>query len=213
MSVALLISETAGGGAASDSLAGGGTGIDFGVVSNGGFTPRQDIYISSNAVDNPITDLKFYIAPYTSAPYGGARTAAADFQRIADYGAANAGATADNSDGLSSGIHMDMSWDASGNFQPTRAATGQLVVFGKTVNGKNGLSLATAFDCHVDAMSYFDGTTEVDATGPVQGEIGVETDAVRGNRAHIKISFYLPSNATEGGTAQIEFVIGFAYTS
>ena len=109
MAVTLTVSETANGADFSDSLAGGSTGLDLGQVTNGQYAPltlqsantgHQDIYIYHDAVVDPITDVEFYLAQY-SGTYGGASSAAADFTTIGNYGAADTGATANNSNGLS----------------------------------------------------------------------------------------------------------------
>lgn len=223
MAVTLTVSETITGGNVSDSLAGGSTGLDLGQSTNGQYTPltlqsantgRQDIFISHDAVTDPITDVKFYIGVY-SGVYGGANSAAADFTTMSNYGAADTGATANNLDGNSRGLHIDMSWDVvdASQFAYTREATGQKRIFGKDYSGLDGLSLADAFTMHVDAASYWNGTTEVDATTPVAGQIGKSDDTVLGNRGHIRSRFYLNSAATEGGIIQWDTIIAYAYTS
>lgn len=223
MSVSLIVSETITGANASDSLAGGSTGLDIGQVTNGQYAPlilqsantgHQDVFIRHDAVVDPITDVKFYAAQYTGT-YGGANSAAADFTTLGAYGAADTGATANNSDGLSRGLHIDMSWDVAtaSQFAYTRESTGQKRIFGKSYTGKDGLSLANAFDMHVDAASYWNGSSEVDATTPVTGKIGKSSDTVLGNRGHIRKRVYLHTAAVDGGILQYDFVIGFAYTA
>jgi hypothetical protein len=223
LSVTLVVSETVTGSNVSDSLAGGSTGLDFGQVTNGAYSPlisqaantgHQDIYISHNAATDPVTDVKLYISQY-SGTYGGANTAAGDFTTLGNYGAADTGATKDNSDGLSRGLHMDMDWQVStsNQFLYTREASGQKRIFGKTYTGKDGLSLANAFDLHVDACSYWNGSSEVDASAPVTGKIGRTADSVLGNRGHIKTRAYLNTSATEGGVLQFDTVISYSYTS
>jgi hypothetical protein len=224
MAVTLIVSETASGANVSDSLAGGSTGLDLGQVTNGQFCPlidqalnsgHQDLYIRHDAVDDPVTDVEFYIAPY-SGVYGGAgANPAADFATISAYGAADAGASANNSDGLSRGIHIDMSWDVSttNQFLPARETTGQKRIFGKSFSGKDGLSQPNAFALHVDGASYWDGSSELDASAPATGTIGISTDTALGNRAHVRLRAYLNFAATEGGIVQFDTVIGYSYTS
>jgi hypothetical protein len=223
MAVTLTVSETITGANASDTLAGGSTGLDLGQVTNGQYSPltsqagntgHQDIFIRHDAVTDPITDVKFYLAQYTGV-YGGANSAAADFTTVSNYGAADSGATTNNGDGLSRGAHIDMSWDVAtaSQFGYGREATGQKRIFGKSYTGNTGLSLALAFDLHVDACSYWNGATEVDATTPVTGKIGKSTDTVLGNRGHIRNRFYLHAGETNGGVVQYDFVTSFAYTA
>ncbi len=223
MAVTLVVSETAAGADFSDSLAGGGTGLDLGQVTNGFYAPiisqgantgHQDIYIYHDAVVDPINDVSIYLAEY-SASYGGADSAANDFATIGAYGAADAGATKNNDDGESRGIHIDMSWNVSSatQFDYSRETTGQKRIFGKDYDGFDGLLNTTAFPLHVDAMSYWDGSTEADAVTPVEGKIGKSTDTVLGNRGHFKMRGYLHTAATEGGILQWDTIIGFSYTA
>ena len=223
MSVTLTVSETITGANASDTLAGGSTGLDLGQTTNGQYAPlilqsantgHQDIFLRHNAVVDPITDVKFYIAQF-SGVYGGAGTAAGDFTIVGNYGAADTGATTNNGDGLSRGSHIDMSWDVSvaSQFGYSREASGQKRIFGKSYSGNTGLSLALAFDMHVDAASYWNGASEVDATTPVTGKIGKSTDTVLGNRGHIRNRFYLHTGETNGGVVQYDTTVSFAYTA
>jgi hypothetical protein len=223
MAVTLVVSETITGANVSDTLAGGSTGLDLGQVTNGQYAPltlqsansgEQSIFVRHDAVVDPITDVKLYVAQF-SGTYGGANTAAADFTTLGNYGAADTGATANNSDGLSRGLHVDMSWDVAtaSQFAYTREATGQKRIFGKTYSAKDGLSLAQAHDLHVDACSYWNGSSEIDATTPVTGKIGKASDTVLGNRAHIRARAYLNTAATEGGILQHDVVLSYAYTA
>lgn len=223
MAVTLTVSETITGGNVSDGLSGGSTGLDLGQVTNGQYAPlinqtantgHQDLFIRHDAVTDPITDVSFYLAIF-SGTYGGANSAAADFTTMGNYGAADTGATANNSDGLSRGLHIDMSWDVAtaSQFSYTREATGQKRIFGKTYTGDDGLSLANSFLMHPDAASYWNGSSEVDATTPVAGQIGKSTDTVLGNRGHIRMRSYLHSASTDGGIIQYDYVISYSFTS
>ena len=98
MAVTLTISETLTGSGLADSLSGGGTGLDLGQVINGQYTPVvdqptndgvQNIYLSHDAVIDPITDVKFYVQQYgvgTGFSYGGANSAAADITKLLNMG-------------------------------------------------------------------------------------------------------------------------------
>lgn len=223
MTVLLTVSETITGAEVADSLAGGSTGLDLGQVVNGQYTPitsqvantgHQDLFIRHDAVVDPITNVKFYLAQY-SGTYGGANSAAADFTTIGALGAASSGADKNNVDGLSRGLHMDMSWDVStaNQFDPTRETSGQKRIFGKDYSGIDGLSLADGFDMHVDAASYWNGSSEIDATTPVTGKIGKSSDTVLGNRGHIRLRFYLNAAAVDGGILQWDTAIGYSFTA
>jgi len=226
MAVTLTISETAAGAAAADVLAGGSTGIDLGQVTNGQYSPlilqsantgHQDLYIRHDAVIDPITDVKLYLAQF-SGTYGGANSAAADFATVGAYGVADgasAASTANNGDGFSRGVHIDMDWQVAtaSQFGYGREAGGQMRIFGKSYAPNDGLSLALAFDLHVDAMSYWNGATEVDATTPVTGQIGISTDTILGNRGHFRERFYLNTAEINGGIIQFDTVVSFAYTA
>lgn len=223
MSVTLTISETIAGAEVSDTLEGGDTGLDYGQVVSGSYAPlvdqvgndgALDIFIRHDAVDDPITDVKLYVQTYTGT-YGGANSSAADFTTLSNYGSSDTGATANNSDGNSRGLHIDMSWNVAtlSQFDYSRETSGQKRIFGKTYTTKTGLSLANAFALHVDAMSYWNGSVEADATTPETGKIGISSDSVLGNRGHYKARWYLNSGALEGGILQYDQVYAYSYTS
>lgn len=223
MPVLLTISETSAGAEVSDTLAGGSSGLDLGQVVNGQYSPltnqaantgAQDVHIRHDATVDPITDVKFYVAQY-SGTYGGANSAAADFTTLTGYGAADSGATKNNTDGLSRGLAIDMDWQVSSTnqFDYSREATGQKRIFGKTYSGDTGASLALAFTMHADAASYWNGSSEVDASAPVTGKIGKSSDTVLGNRGHIKMRFFLHTAATDGGILMFDFVCAYSYTA
>ena len=223
MAVSLTISETLGGSALSDSLAGGGTGLDFGSVVNNSFAPiidktantgRQDIFVRHDAVDDPITSLKVYIGQFgllTGFSYGGARTAAGDYTKVKALGQAS-GSSKNNADGLSGGLWMDMDADVSVANQFDQAARPSLVkIFGD--NGTDGIDLASAFLIAADAMVLNSGGSEVLATTPVAGSIGKAGDTVLGDNAHVRKRIYIPNSESEGGVFQFEFVWSYSYTS
>lgn len=225
MAVSLTVSNTTvTGPEASDALAGGSTGIDFGQVANGAYAPvisqtnntgAADLWISHDAAIDPVTNVKFYAAQY-SGTYGGANSAAADLVTLLGYGAADTGATKNNADGNSQGLHLDMDWQVStaNQFDYSRETTGQKRIFGKLyAGGADGSDIAKSFTLHQDAMSYWDGTAEIDATAPVAGFIGKSDDAALGNRGHVKARFYLNQAATEGGYLQASIIVSFAYTA
>lgn len=223
MTVLLTVSETVTGAEVSDSLAGGSTGLDLGQVTNGAYSPiisqaantgMQEVFIRHDAVVDPITNVKFYASTF-SGTYGGANSAAADFSSLGAYGAADSGATKNNNDGLSRGLHIDMDWQVSTTnaFDYSREASGQKRIFGKSYSGNTGLSQLLGFDMHADAASYWNGSSEIDATTPVTGKIGKSSDTVLGNRCHFKKRFYLHSAAIDGGILQYNFTISFSFTA
>lgn len=222
MSVSLTISETLGGAALSDSLAGGGTGLDLGSVQNGSFSPvtdktnnvgRQDLYIRHDAVTDPITNVKFYLGVFgglTAFTYGGQRTAAGDYTDIKAMGSSS-GSSKNNADGLSSGIWIDMRYNASDAQQfDIGSFANQVKIFGKS---NLGIDLASAYDLHVDACIYNNSGSEIDATTPVTGKIGKSGDTVLGDVAHLRMRVYTAQAFAEGGLYQVEFVTSYSYTA
>ena len=224
MTVSLTVSNTTVvGPEANDALAGGGTGIDFGQVSNGGYSPvlvqeqntgALDIWVSHDAEIDPITSVKIYAAPYTGT-YGGANSAEADFTALLNYGASDIGASKNNADGFSRGLHLDLDWKVSpaNQFDYSREAAGNKRIFGKDYAGFDGSDLTKSFKLHADAMSYWNGVSEVDATDPVEATIGKSDDEQLGNRGHFKARFYLNKDATEGGFLQNSLVIAYSFTA
>jgi hypothetical protein len=222
MTVLLTISETLGGAAVADSLAGGGTGVDLGSVVNNQYAPitlksantgHQDLFISHDAVLDPITDVKTFIQQYgvgTGFTYGGADTAANDFTTLVNLGNAS-GSSKNNADGLSGGIWIDMDWNASTANQFDQANFPTLVkIYGDGLT--DGVDLASAFILKADAMVY-DAPPETAAGTPVDGQIGISGDTTLGDTAHVKLRIYIPNAFSDGGIIQWEWVIAYSFTS
>lgn len=222
MSVSLTVSETLDGAEISDSLAGGGTGSDFGQCINGQYTPItskagntgwQDIYISHNAVTDPITSLKAYIQAYgtdTGFTYGGANSAALDYTKLVTIGAASGGSK-NNADGLSSGVWMEMQANVStANAFDQAGRPTYVKIFGD--NSTDGIDLASAITISSAAMVY-NAAGEQTATTPVAGSVGKAGDTVLGDAAHLRYRLYLKDAEVDGGLLQWEIAYSFAYTS
>lgn len=222
MAVLLTISETLGGAAFSDSLAGGGSGIDLGSVQNNSYAPildkaantgAQQVYISHDATIDPITDVKFFIQTYglgTGFAYGGADSAANDNVTLKNLGNTS-GSSKNNADGLSGGLWIDMDADASTTNQFDQANFPDLVkIFGDNVS--DGTTLSDAFLLKADALVYAD-PAETLASSPVDGQIGKSGDTVLGESAHVKLRIYLPDSFSDGGIVQTEFVIAYSFTA
>lgn len=221
--VLLIASETVTGSEASDTLSGSDTGLDLGQVVNGAYSPitnqslntgAQDLFLRNDATIDPVTNVKFYVGTF-SGTYGGANTAGADFTTLTGYGSSDTGATKNNTDGNSRGLHIDMDWQVSSTnqFDYSRDGT-QMRIFGKNYGGGlDGASQTNAFAMHVDSASYWNGSSEVDATTPQTSKIGKSTDSVLGNRCHLKKRFYLHSGAVDGGILQYDFVVAYSYTA
>jgi hypothetical protein len=223
MAVSLIISETLGGTALSDSLSGGGTGLDLGSVVNNSYAPltdknantgAQSLFVRHNATIDPITSLKVYLAQYgafTAYTYGGARTAAADYTALKALGQAS-GTSKNNADGLSGGLWLEMDSDVATASMFDVATRPSLVkIFGKS--GTEGIDLASAFTVKADSMVYNNTGAEVVATAPVDGTIGKEGDTVLGDNAKLRLRIYLPNAYAEGGVFQAEAVFVFSYTA
>lgn len=215
--VALLVSKTISGGAVSDALAGGGTGVDFGSATSGAYTPLinqtnntgwMDLYIRHDGI-NEVTNVKTFIAEYSQAYGGGGANAAADFATLKTKG--DSSSTDANNDGNGSGLRIEMDADIPGTlgasaFDGTRA---QVKIYSST----GGSNLSNAFDLHEDACVRDVAGTEVDATTPQTGVIGESGNAVLGDRAHIKLRFYVEAAAVTAGIIQWSFIIAYAFTS
>lgn len=83
MSVTLTLSDSSGGNQISDSN-------DMGTVSTGTYTSEEELYISHDAVVNPITDFSIYAIRYAGSGYLGT-DADADFTEIMGWGDAGTG--------------------------------------------------------------------------------------------------------------------------
>lgn len=222
MSVALIISETLDGSQVADSLQGGGNGVDLGPVNNNSFAPvtsksgntgKQDLFIQTDAVADPITDTKTFVQQYgtgTGYTYGGNASAAADYASLKSLGNAS-GSSKNNNDGLSGGLWIDMDWDAVTANQFDQANFPSVVkIYGDNLT--DGTTLATAFTINAAAMVY-NAPGETAASSPVAGVIGKSGDTANGDAAHIKLRIYLPSSHTTGGYMQWEWVVAYSFTA
>lgn len=226
MPVILTVSKTPIAAEFADNLQGGSVGMDVGQVIAGSYTPiqnqaansgRLDVYFRASNIVDPIQDVTIFLDDYTGV-YGGSDSAAGDYATMLALGAADTGTTNNNTDfagGLSRGLHMDMSWNVPGTnqFSYVRESSGQMRIFGKSYTGKDGAMLSTGFVLHQDAMSYWNGTSELDASAPVAGKIGIPSDAALGNRGHMLLRFYLHQTASDGGYIQWDTVTSFSYSA
>lgn len=222
MAVLLTISETIDGGAVADSLAGGGTGVDYGSVVNNQFAPIIDkglntgaktLYVRHDATIDPITDVKCFIQEFgvgTGFSYGGAATAADDYTTMKSLGDSS-GSSKNNADGNSGGLWIDMDADASTTNQFDQATFPLLVkIFGD--NNTDGIDLASAYQIITDSMVY-DAPGETLASAPVAGQIGKAADTVLGTNSKQKFRVYLPDTYADGGIVQWEYNLAYSYTA
>jgi hypothetical protein len=231
MAVLLTVSETLGGAEVSDSLAGGGTGIDLGQVVNSQFAPITDLvnndgaqvlYFRHNAVVDPIANLKVYMDSYsrTSFTYGGAATATSDYTILKNEGSASdvTAAAKNNSNGLASGVWMEQQYNVatSNQFDIATArganpATKYVQIFGKSAAG---VDEATAYGIIKEACLYTpDNIAENAPSAPVDGKVGIDTDSVLGNRAKLRFRIYLREAFADGGIFQFSLIARFSYTA
>ena len=222
MTVSLTISESLDGPALSDSLAGGGTGLDLGSCTDNSYAPlinktnntgRQDIFVSHNAVTDPITSLKVYIGQFgvlSGFTYGGQRSASGDYADLKTWGNAS-GSSKNNADGNSYGFWMDMKSDVSdaNQFDISTRPT-EVKIFGD--NTTNGIDQASAFLIKAGAMVY-NSSGEVLASSPVDGIVGKAGNTVYGDAAHLRFRMYLSAAHVEGGIYQWETVFNYSYTA
>lgn len=205
-----------------DALLGGGTGIEFGVSTNGSFTPltnkvsnlgKLDAYLSHDGTAK-ITEAKTFIQTYgtnTGFTYSGGDTAANDNITMRSLGSAS-GNSKNNADGLSGGLWREMDFDVSDTNRFDQA-TRPTLVYIHGDNGTDGQDAASAFVLKADGMVYDSGGgTETAGTVPVDGEIGASGDTVLGDRFHDQMRIYLPTSFATGGTIQFEIVYIFAFT-
>jgi len=229
MAVSITVSATMGGAAYADALAGGDTGIDFGQVSTGAYTPLIDqptndgalpIWISHNAVVDPITDCGVFTQQY-SGTYGGAATAAGDFTTLKNMGFTSAGSTANNSNGDWQGLAVDMDWDVTtaNQFDPTRIGSGggagsNVFIFGDGVaSSTDGIDLSSSFDLKAAAMVYNNAAVPTAPTAPVDGKIGKSADSVLGDNCKLISRFFLNNGASTGGIMQWDMVFNYSHTA
>lgn len=205
-----------------DALLGGGTGIEFGVSTNGSYTPitnkvsnlgHLNAYISHDGTAK-ITEVKTYIQVFgtsTGFTYGGGDTANNDYTTMVNLGNAS-GNSKNNADGLSGGLWREMDADVSDTNRFDQASRPGLV-FIHGDNGTDGIDAGSGFVLKADGMVYDSGGgTETVATSPVDGEIGASGDSVLGDRFRDQMRVYLPSSFATGGTLQFEISYVYAFT-
>lgn len=225
----LVASDTSAPSEFSDSLAGGGSGLNLGQVANGLYAPIVDqglnqgaqlVYLSHDATIDPVTDVKIYIGQY-SGTYGGAVSAASDFSSIVAEGQNSSATTGDknNSNGTASGVWIDFQWDVSETNQfdiATRAT--DVKIFGD--NGTDGIDAASAFDLPTSSMLYAaNSASEAAPNTPEAGKIGISTgggfggDFTLGNRAKVRNRIYLRSTFPDGGIFQYDTLFRYSFTA
>lgn len=222
MAVALTVSETLDGTAVSDALANGGNGVDLGSVTNGQYAPivsapantgAQILYIRSDATVDPVTEVKTFIQTYgtsTGFSYGGADSAANDYATLVAEGNAS-GSSKNNSDDLSSGLWIDMDSDVSTTNQFDQAGFPSVVkIYGD--NNTDGIDLASGFTMAAEAM-VVDNGGEQQASAPIAGQIGKDSDLVLGDNAKIRLRIFLRLAFPNGGILQWEWVIAYSFTA
>lgn len=209
-----------------DGLSGGDSGADLGQASNGSYSPlsgaqadnggSKDLYFAHDATVDPITNVGFYLAQFTGT-YGGPASGSpsADLNTMLQQGIDDAGGTKNNIDGLSSGLHIDMSYNVAtaSQFLPSRESAGQKRIFGKSYSGIQKGVQASPITLHQDAAFYWNGSTKGEPSAAEAGKIGKSNDTVLGNRAQIRLRYYLPTSASIGGILQWAFVSLFSYTA
>ena len=239
MTVALTISETINGAAVADSLGGGGTGSDLGVVTSSGYAPRINKIANTGRLDlfirhdgtAEITDFRSFIQEFgtdTGFAYGGGQTPVDDLTAIKNLGAGS-GDSRNNADGLSGGLWIDMNatvaevnqFDYSTNgLSSVGSQGGNDTVRKYGDNSLDGLSIETGFPMDSQALvNTTDQGNGGDAingyvpNGPVEGTIGAVGNTTFGDRAHVKLRMYLPQTFSVGGSHQWEWVGGYSFTT
>lgn len=223
MTVSIVVSRTLDGAQMSDSLQGGGTGMDIGQVGTGSWTPltnksanqgHQDFYIQHDGTAE-ITSCKIFIQVYgtgTGFSYGGGDSAINDFAAMKAMGNVSGGSK-NNNDGNSGGLWVDMDWNASDATAFDQANFPAFVkIFGD--NNTDGIDLGSAFTIIKEAMVYKNGLVEDEPSAPVDGTIGpASTPTVIGDTAHLKLRQYLRNDFGSAGYFQYETVIAYSATA
>jgi len=243
MTVLLTLSEFIDGAGVSDSLAGGGTGIDLGSVVNGSYTPiggggpvdnsgAQQVFIRHNALTDLITDVQTLIQEYgvgTGFTFGGQDTAANDIATMLDTLGDNSGTSKNNGDDLSAGLWIDMNSDVTQVNQFDFAVNGigqggddSVQIYGRGGGATNGagsdLTNAITLDSAAmvidsDQGAGGDATNGFNASAPVAGQIGKNEDGVLGDNGHLRLRAHLPSSFTASGLVQFEFITAYSFTA
>jgi len=229
MAVNLTVSETMGGAAYSDALAGGSIGIDWGQVTNGSYCPLilqsantgyQSVWIRHDATIDPITSLRTFAQAYTGT-YGGANDAATDFNTLKSEGFASSSANANNADGLYSGFVVEMDWDVTtpNQFAPSRIGSGggagnDVYIYGDGVGSStDGIDLSSAFTCLSQAMVWNNAATPTAPSAPVDGSVGKSGDTALGDNCFLHYRWFLRTAASSGGILQHDVVYAYSYTA
>lgn len=233
MAVLLTVSETLGGADVADALAGGGTGLDLGQVTNGGYAPLVDqdlnqgaqvLYLRHDAIVDPITEVKMYLDSYaeTGFPYGGPSnsSAAANLATVLAEGASSdvSLSATNNANGLAGGLWMEMQYNISEtnqfNIATSRGAdpgSKYVKIFGRASEGQDP---ASAFGLIKESCLYTaDNSSEVAPLAPVDGKIGKSDDVDLGNRAKIRLRIYLKTAFADGGIFQLAKIFRYSYTA
>jgi len=230
--VDLTIAEQLDGAQVADALANGGTGSDYGQITNGSFGPRTgtsgnvgrfDWFIYHNATVDQITDVKFHYQSYgtgTGFSYGGpgTRSAAADFTSIKAEG--NASDTDfDNSGGGAGGMWTECNIlemiTGTNQFDRATRPTEAFILTNTLLIDLASAQVIPAVAMAIDASTGNggDATEGFIPTAPVAGEIGKDGDTVLGDQAHIAGRSYIRSVFTTGGIFQVEKAIVYTFTS
>jgi len=208
----------------SDALTGGSLGCDLGQSTNGSYAPlvgfqdgnagNKSLYLSHNATVDPVTNIGFYLSTYTGTYLGGAN-ATSDIAQILANGASDSGVNANNADGYSNGLHIDMSYSVAdiSQFAPSREQSGQKRIFGKTYSGNQVGVMATPITLYKDALFTWTSPNKVQPSSPVDGKIGKSGDTVLGSMAQVRLRYYMSKSSTTGGTLQWNFVTVYSYTA
>lgn len=187
--VSLTVSKTLTGSAVADSLTGGSSGYDFGESETGDDSPPQLAFFVRHDGTTYITNFALNVQAY-SGTYGGDYNANSDLTKLIAHGDAGYG------------LQIDWRWDAVSLFSTySTIATGY------------GDTFATRVQVPVQSMSRNNGGTEVDATVPVEGQVGEASNVALGDRAHMTMRYVTPLSETATGKRQFDVYYSFNYTN
>jgi hypothetical protein len=187
MTVAIVFSPTIGGTQFADALQGGGTGFNF-LTTEAGVTPTtKNIYARHDGA-NDITNLQFYVRPYSQA-YGGEYSASADHTKLIEQG------------GVGSGFQVDFDWQ------------GVAFTTYTVLNNSLGTQPTNAISIPVGAILRNNGGVAATASAPVQAVLGEAGDTVKGDTVLMKCRWQVPAGELQPGRRQIDFALVYNFTT
>jgi hypothetical protein len=119
---------------------------------------------------------------------------------------------------VAAGTQFD--WDTNGYDSVGLSQGGNDTVRIYGDNLVDGIDITSAFNVHLKAMVIDsdqslggDATNGYAPTAPATGVVGKNGDTAKGDNAHLKLRFFVRSDAVDGGIVQWEWVFAYSYTA